>query len=64
MSINASRVYIARSSPTGNKRWIPQIEKLLQDKRDYFVVVGALHLVATAALQLMRQDGFKPEPLN
>ena len=48
-----------------NKRWIPQIEKLLQGKDNYFVVVGALHLVGDGGLlELMRRDGFKAEALN
>ena len=48
-----------------NKRWIPQIEKLLHGNRDYFVVVGALHLVGDGGLlELMRHDGYKPQALN
>jgi len=48
-----------------NKRWVPQIEKLLHGNQDYFVVVGALHLVGDGGLlELMRRDGFKPEALN
>jgi uncharacterized protein len=48
-----------------NKRWEPQIEKLLHDKDNYFVVVGALHLVGDGGLlELLRQDGFKVEQLN
>ena len=48
-----------------NKRWVPQIEKLLHGNQDYFVVVGALHLVGDGGLlELMRHDGFKPEALN
>jgi uncharacterized protein len=48
-----------------NKRWVPQIESLLQDRNNYFVVVGALHLVGDGGLlQLLRKDGFKPEALN
>ncbi len=48
-----------------NRRWVPQIEKLLHDKDNYFVVVGALHLVGPGGLlELLRQDGFKPEQLN
>ena len=48
-----------------NKRWVPQIEKLLQGKDNYFVVVGALHLVGEGGLlELMRRDGFKAEQLN
>ena len=33
-----------------NKRWEPQIAKLLHDKDNYFVVVGALHLVGDGGL--------------
>jgi uncharacterized protein YbaP (TraB family) len=48
-----------------NSRWVPQIEKLLHANQDYFVVVGALHLVGDGGLlELMRRDGFKPENLN
>jgi uncharacterized protein YbaP (TraB family) len=48
-----------------NKLWVPQIEKLLRGNQDYFVVVGALHLVGDGGLlELMRRDGFKPESLN
>jgi uncharacterized protein YbaP (TraB family) len=48
-----------------NKRWIPQIERLLKEKDNYFVVVGALHLVGEGGLlELMRRDGFKAEQLQ
>jgi uncharacterized protein len=48
-----------------NRRWVPQIEKLLRDKDNYFVVVGALHLVGDGGLlELMKRDGFKAEQLN
>jgi uncharacterized protein len=48
-----------------NKRWVPQIEKLLHGSQDYFVIVGALHLVGDGGLlELMRRDGYKPESLN
>jgi uncharacterized protein len=48
-----------------NKRWVPQIEKLLHGNQDYFVVVGALHLVGDGGLlDLMRRDGFKAESVN
>ena len=48
-----------------NKRWVPQIEKLLHGNQDYFVVVGALHLVGEGGLlDLMRHDGYKAESLN
>jgi uncharacterized protein len=48
-----------------NKRWVPQIEKLLHGNQDVFVVVGALHLVGDGGLlELLRHDGYKPEQLN
>jgi uncharacterized protein YbaP (TraB family) len=48
-----------------NKHWVPQIEQLFKDKRNYFVVVGALHLVGDEGLlQLLRRDGWKAEALN
>ncbi len=48
-----------------NKRWVPQIEKLLHGNQDYFVVVGALHLVGDGGLlELIRRDGYKPETVN
>jgi uncharacterized protein YbaP (TraB family) len=48
-----------------NKRWVPQIERLLHSSQDYFVVVGALHLVGDGGLlELMRRDGFKAEQVN
>jgi len=48
-----------------NRRWVPQIEKLLHGNQDYFVVVGALHLVGDGGLlDLMRKDGYKAESIN
>jgi uncharacterized protein YbaP (TraB family) len=48
-----------------NKRWVPQIEKLLHGNQDYFVIVGALHLVGDGGLlELMRRDGYKSESVN
>jgi hypothetical protein len=48
-----------------NAHWMPQLEKLLQSQQDYFVVVGALHLVGDGGLlDLMRRAGYKPEQLN
>jgi uncharacterized protein len=47
-----------------NKRWEPQIEQLLRAKDNYFVVVGALHLVGDGGLlELLRKDGFKVEQM-
>ncbi len=48
-----------------NRHWLPQIEKLLQEDQDYFVIVGALHLVGEGGLlDLVRRDGYRPEQLN
>jgi len=48
-----------------NRRWLPQIERLLQGDQDYLVVVGALHLVGDGGLlQLARAHGFEPRPLQ
>jgi uncharacterized protein YbaP (TraB family) len=44
-----------------NLRWLPQIEKMLQDPRnDYLVVVGALHMVGPDGLvELLRRKGYR-----
>lgn len=48
-----------------NRHWEPQIQKMLHDKQNYFVVVGALHLVGQGGLlDLLRKDGYKIEQLN
>jgi hypothetical protein len=47
-----------------NKSWIPQLEKLAGSGKQYFVVVGALHLIgADGVLALMQKDGYKIEQL-
>lgn len=41
-----------------NLRWIPRIENLLDDRDDYLVVVGALHLVGKdSVIELLRRKG-------
>jgi hypothetical protein len=48
-----------------NRRWLPQIERLLKGDQDYLVVVGALHLIGDGGLlQLVRADGLEPRPLQ
>jgi uncharacterized protein YbaP (TraB family) len=44
-----------------NLRWMPQIEKMLQDKgSDYLVVTGALHMVGRDGLvEMLRRKGYK-----
>jgi hypothetical protein len=47
-----------------NRKWIPQIERLLEDKDDYLVVVGALHLVGTdSVIDLLERKGYKVKQL-
>jgi uncharacterized protein YbaP (TraB family) len=48
-----------------NHSWEPQIQRFLHDDRNYFVVVGSLHLVGKGGLlELLRKDGYKVEQLN
>jgi uncharacterized protein YbaP (TraB family) len=43
-----------------NRRWIGPIENLLDDKQDYLVVVGALHLVGNdSVVELLQKKGYK-----
>ncbi|MBB6095698.1 hypothetical protein HNQ60_004589 [Povalibacter uvarum] len=43
-----------------NRRWIPNIEALLDDSDDYLVVVGALHLVGKdSVIDLLERKGHK-----
>jgi uncharacterized protein len=48
-----------------NRRWLPQIEQMLEGHDNCLVVVGALHLVGDGGLlELLRRDGYKPVQLN
>jgi uncharacterized protein len=48
-----------------NRRWLPQIEALLEQREDCLVVVGALHLVGSGGLlELLRRDGYAPAELE
>ena len=48
-----------------NRRWLPEIERLLAGEEDCLVVVGALHLVGDGGLlEALRRDGFAPQQLN
>jgi uncharacterized protein len=45
---------------TRNRQWLPKIEALLKEERDYLVVVGTLHFVGRdGLLALLKQDGHK-----
>jgi len=47
-----------------NRKWIPQIEQLLDAREDYLVVVGALHLVGTdSVIDLLERKGYKVKQL-
>jgi uncharacterized protein YbaP (TraB family) len=47
-----------------NRKWLPQIEQLLDDREDYLVVVGALHLVGTdSVIDLLERKGHKVKQL-
>ncbi|HEY3644496.1 MAG TPA: TraB/GumN family protein [Gammaproteobacteria bacterium] len=47
-----------------NRSWIPQLEKLAGSGKQYFVVVGALHLVGPdGVLASLEKDGYKIEQL-
>jgi uncharacterized protein len=47
-----------------NRKWLPQIEQLLDDREDYLVVVGALHLVGTdSVIDLLERKGYKVKQL-
>jgi uncharacterized protein len=47
-----------------NRKWIPQIERLLDDRDDYLIVVGALHLVgADSVIDLLERKGHKVKQL-
>jgi len=42
-----------------NRRWLPQVEQLLESKDNALVVVGALHLVGDGGLlELLRRKGY------
>jgi len=44
-----------------NRKWLPQIEALLDEDRNYLVVVGTLHFVGRdGLLELLKRSGHKP----
>jgi uncharacterized protein YbaP (TraB family) len=47
-----------------NRKWLPQIEQLLDDSQDYLVVVGALHLVGKeSVIDLLERKGHRVKQL-
>jgi uncharacterized protein YbaP (TraB family) len=47
-----------------NRKWLPQIEALLDDEKNYLVVVGTLHFVGKdGLLELLKRAGHAPVAL-
>jgi hypothetical protein len=47
-----------------NRRWLPKIERIIQQGERTMIVVGAAHLVGKDGLiSLLRARGYKVEPL-
>jgi uncharacterized protein len=47
-----------------NRKWLPRIEQLLDDREDYLLVVGALHLVGKeSVIDLLERKGYKVKQL-
>lgn len=41
-----------------NRKWVPKIEALLNDDKNYLVIVGAAHLVGRGSvIELLKKDG-------
>jgi len=48
-----------------NRKWLPKIEALLEDDKDYLVLVGTLHYVGRdGLLELLARDGHKAAVLQ
>ena len=48
-----------------NRRWVSQIDDLLDDREDYLIIVGALHLVGEAGVpRLLAQKGIEIRQLS
>ena len=48
-----------------NRKWIPEIEKLLKSDKNYMVVVGTLHIVGkNGLLDLLKADGISAKQLQ
>ena len=47
-----------------NKNWVKKIKSYLKDKKNYFITVGAGHLVGTnSVVELLQKEGYKVEQL-
>jgi uncharacterized protein YbaP (TraB family) len=48
-----------------NRKWIPQIEKMLKSDKNYMVIVGTLHIVGKSGLlDLLKADGFSAKQIQ
>jgi uncharacterized protein YbaP (TraB family) len=48
-----------------NRKWVPQIEAMLEEPHTFFITVGAAHLVGpTGVPSLLRADGYRVEGPN
>jgi uncharacterized protein YbaP (TraB family) len=44
-----------------NRQWLPRIEQMLSDDKNYLVIVGALHLIGRdGVIGLLQHDGYSP----
>jgi uncharacterized protein YbaP (TraB family) len=47
-----------------NRNWLPLIEQMLDEDRDFLVIVGALHLAGeNSVIDLLEEKGYVPEQL-
>ena len=47
-----------------NRKWVPQIERLLKSDKNYMIIVGTLHIVGrNGLLDLLKADGFSAKQL-
>ena len=55
-----SRRYISRWWSARNRKWIAKIEALLDDDKNYLVIVGTAHLVGQdSVIELLKKDGIR-----
>ncbi|MFN7140435.1 MAG: TraB/GumN family protein, partial [Limisphaerales bacterium] len=48
-----------------NREWVTTLQKLLDNKEDVFVVVGAAHLVGTnSVVEMLKQRGVRVEQVS
>lgn len=51
----------AKLTTDRNRKWLPRIEQMLNDDKNYLVVVGAMHLIGhDGVIDLLQHDGYSP----